>query len=78
MNLTTRELRLARKAALPFLPATLEDFKPTPRKQLVVGVYHHGNGFRANLRQPGGGWKMKYFTTAEEAAKARTDSLKTT
>lgn len=76
--LTDRDLRLARNAAKPFLPAKLEDFgTPSPKKRaLAVGVYHHGNGFRARVRQPDGSYKYLCFRTYEEAATARTESLK--
>lgn len=72
MTLTTRELRLAKKAASKFLPATLEDFIPTAtRERLPVGVYKHFNRYRTSIKQPDGKWKVVQFLTAAEAVEAR-------
>lgn len=73
------EMALAKRAASKLRPAKLEDFiTPTPKKRkLAVGVYHHGNGFRARVRQPDGTYRYVCFPTYEEAAKARTESLNT-
>lgn len=76
MNLTTRELRLAKKAASKFLPATLEDFIPTAtRKSLPLGVFKHGNRFRIAIKQPDGKWQYLTFETPEEAVEAREKAL---
>lgn len=74
--MTDRELRLAKRAAKPFLPAKLEDFIPNTRERLPVGVYKHFNRYRTAVKQSDGRWKIVGFLTPQEAEKARTESLK--
>lgn len=77
--LTDRDLRLARNAARKLLPAKLEDFKPTkskPPRVMAIGVYEHGSGYRARVRQPDKSYRYICFPTYEQAATARAESLK--
>jgi hypothetical protein len=73
-TLTDRERMLAKKAAKPFLPPTLEDFTGEPRKTLPLGVFKHGNKFRIAIKQPDGKWKYTTHDTPELAAEARSNS----
>lgn len=79
MSLTDYEKRLAKMAAQKFLPTKLEDVRPPapPKKKRphVVGVYKHGQRWRANIKQPNGTWRQTSFETFEEAARVRTESL---
>lgn len=72
--LTDRQLRLAAKAAKPFLPAKLEDYIPSTRERLPVGVYKHFNRYRTAVKQPDGRWKIVGFLTPQEAVEARNQS----
>lgn len=69
--MTPHEMMLAKRALRKIA------HPPTPPERLPTGVYEKGRGFTAGLRTPEGKWAMRYFKTAEEAAKAREDSLRT-